>query len=111
MTVLADLAGPGGKAPVEPWGSRTPYGRGEVWPERTDVELADGVTPDEVERWVQTASLLHSNGDAIDIAVIVRLRRDGADLPVGRGHPCNGFGLLSAGYEAGQSSRLRMICG
>jgi anaerobic selenocysteine-containing dehydrogenase len=69
MSERADVTGPGGKAPVEPWGARTPYGRGEVWPDRVDVELADGVAADDVERWVQTASLLHSNGDAIDIAV------------------------------------------
>jgi anaerobic selenocysteine-containing dehydrogenase len=66
---MTNLAGPGGKAPLEPWGERTPYGRGEVWPQRVDVELADGLTADDVERWVQSASLLHSNGDAIDIAV------------------------------------------
>src|SRR3954447_14175979 len=51
------------------WGARTPYGRGEVWPERADRCLADGITPDQVDRWVQAASLLHSNGDTMDIAV------------------------------------------
>ncbi|MFF0492317.1 molybdopterin oxidoreductase family protein [Nocardia sp. NPDC004068] len=54
---------------AEPWGERTPYGRGDAWPDRVDTHLADGVTPDAVERWVPTASLLHSNGDAMDIAV------------------------------------------
>ncbi len=48
---------------------RTPYGPGEPWPVRVDSYLAEGVTPDAVERWVPTASLLHSNGDAMDIAV------------------------------------------
>jgi ferredoxin-nitrate reductase len=33
------------------------------------MQLADGVGPQEVESWVPTASLLHSNGDAMDIAV------------------------------------------
>jgi anaerobic selenocysteine-containing dehydrogenase len=34
-----------------------------------DTHLADGVSSEGVDRWVQTASLLHSNGDAMDIAV------------------------------------------
>jgi hypothetical protein len=54
---------------AEPWGSRTPYGPGETWPTRVDQYLADGLTEDDVERWVQSASILHSNGDALDIAV------------------------------------------
>ncbi|MDW5328879.1 nitrate reductase [Plantactinospora sp. KLBMP9567] len=54
---------------AEPWGSRTPYGPGESWPVRVDTFLADGVRPDEVDRWVQSASILHSNGDGLDIAV------------------------------------------
>lgn len=54
---------------AEPWGSRTPYGQGEPWPVRVDTHLAGDLSPDEVDRWVQTASLLHSNGDAMDIAV------------------------------------------
>ena len=36
---------------------------------RVDTYLADGLAPEDVERWVQTASILHSNGDALDIAV------------------------------------------
>ena len=52
-----------------PWGERTPYGRGEAWPVRVDTHLADGIEPGEVERWAVSASLLHSNGDAMDIAV------------------------------------------
>jgi anaerobic selenocysteine-containing dehydrogenase len=54
---------------AEPWGTRTPYGRGESWPMRVDTHLADGVNIEQVDRWVQTASILHSNGDAMDIAV------------------------------------------
>lgn len=53
-----------------PWGDRTPYGPGEPWPTRVDMCLADGVRPETVRRWVQTASLLHSDGDAMDIAVV-----------------------------------------
>lgn len=54
---------------AEPWGSRTPYGPGEQWPPRVDMHLAEGVAENEVDRWVQSASVLHSNGDALDIAV------------------------------------------
>jgi hypothetical protein len=53
----------------DPWGARTPYGAGEEWPARGDVQLATGVAEDDVERWLPSASLLHSNGDALDIAV------------------------------------------
>jgi hypothetical protein len=49
----------------DPWGERTPYGAGEEWPVRVDEHLPAG----EPERWAQAASLLHSNGDAMDIAV------------------------------------------
>ncbi|MFP3712143.1 molybdopterin oxidoreductase family protein [Puerhibacterium sp. TATVAM-FAB25] len=54
---------------AEPWGTRTPYGRGEAWPARVDMHLEQGVQPDDVDRWVQSASIHHSNGDAMDIAV------------------------------------------
>ena len=54
---------------AEPWGTRTPYGPGEVWPARTDSYLAGGLAEDDVDRWVQSASILHSNGDGLDIAV------------------------------------------
>ncbi|MGY1672310.1 molybdopterin oxidoreductase family protein [Geodermatophilus sp. SYSU D00710] len=62
---------------AEPWGTRTPYGPGQTWPVRVDQHLADGVTEDDVDRWVQAASILHSNGDAMDIAV-----KDGAIVGV-----------------------------
>jgi anaerobic selenocysteine-containing dehydrogenase len=68
---------------AEPWGTRTPYGPGETWPTRVDTYLADGVSSEQVDRWVQTASVLHSNGDAMDIAVsggrIVGVRGRGMD--------------------------------
>ena len=51
----------------DPWGERTPYRRGQEWPARVDIHLV--VDEVAVERWVPTASLLHSNGDAMDIAV------------------------------------------
>ncbi|RKS08704.1 molybdopterin dinucleotide binding protein [Nocardiopsis sp. Huas11] len=54
---------------ADPWGSRTPYGLGEEWPARVDGFLAEGVEPQDVDRWVQSATILHSNGDALDIAV------------------------------------------
>src|SRR3954471_17524674 len=54
---------------AEPWGTRTPYGPGETWPRRVDSYLDGDLTEDDVDRWVQSASILHSNGDGIDIAV------------------------------------------
>src|SRR3954468_12063430 len=53
----------------QPWGARTPYGPGESWPTRVDEQHADGVTAEQGQHWVPAASLLHSNGDAMDIAV------------------------------------------
>ncbi|MFH8929979.1 molybdopterin oxidoreductase family protein [Streptomyces pristinaespiralis] len=54
---------------AEPWGGRTPYPRHGAWPTRVDTHLARGVAEHEVQRWVQSASILHSDGDAMDIAV------------------------------------------
>src|SRR5215212_173967 len=45
------------------WGERTPFGPGEEWPVRVDQILEEGVSEDDVDRWIQTASILHSNGD------------------------------------------------
>jgi anaerobic selenocysteine-containing dehydrogenase len=49
----------------DPWGARTPYDRGAPWPERVDAHVPGG----RVDRWFASASVLHSNGDGIDIAV------------------------------------------
>src|SRR3954468_15298585 len=54
---------------AEPWGTRTPYPRGGQWPIRVDPFLEPGLAEDDVDRWVQSASILHSNGDGMDIAV------------------------------------------
>src|SRR4051795_1455325 len=78
---------PGGVSAIdritEPWGSRTPYGNGEGWPRRVDAFLVDGLAESDVDSWVQSASVLHSNGDAMDIAVkegrIVGVRGRGED--------------------------------
>ena len=51
------------------WGERTPHGRGTVWPARVDLHLEDGLGPEDVERWVESACLLCSNGCGCDIAV------------------------------------------
>jgi anaerobic selenocysteine-containing dehydrogenase len=68
---------------AEIWGSRTPFGRGEAWPVRVDQALADGVAEDDVDRWVQSACVLCSNGCACDIAVkdgrMVGIRGRGVD--------------------------------
>ncbi|MCK2219321.1 nitrate reductase [Actinomadura sp. ATCC 31491] len=68
---------------AEPWGTRTPYGPGDPWPVRVDAFLEAGLREQDVERWVQSASILHSNGDAMDIAVragrVVGVRGRAAD--------------------------------
>ncbi|MEV4255218.1 nitrate reductase [Spirillospora sp. NPDC049652] len=97
-----DGAGPR-DAIAEPWGTRTPYGPGGTWPVRVDTHLADGVTEDEVDRWVRAASMLHSNGDAMDIAV-----RDGRIVGVrGRADDRVNRGRLDPkdlfGWQAGAS--------
>jgi ferredoxin-nitrate reductase len=63
----------------DPWGERTPYGPGEEWPVRVDENLPAG----EPERWAQAASLLHSNGDAMDIAVSAGSSSSGCSRPTG----------------------------
>src|SRR5699024_9589570 len=54
---------------AHPWGTRTPYGPGEQWPVRVDMHLAEGISEEDVETWVPAAAILHSTGDALDIAV------------------------------------------
>ena len=51
------------------WGSRTPHGQATKWPDRVDSYLEDGVTSSDVDRWVQSACVLCSNGCGLDIAV------------------------------------------
>ncbi|WP_338774577.1 molybdopterin oxidoreductase family protein [Nocardia vulneris] len=90
---------------AEPWGVRTPYGRGEKWPVRTDMFLEDGVRAETVDRWVPSASVLHSNGDAMDIAV-----RDGRVVGVrGRADDRVNHGRLGPkdlfGWQANRSAQ------
>jgi ferredoxin-nitrate reductase len=69
---IRESAGPSATPPpriVDPWGMRTPYERSGQWPVRVDQHLEAGVDESDVESWVPTASLLHSNGDGLDIAV------------------------------------------
>ncbi|HEX8741804.1 MAG TPA: molybdopterin oxidoreductase family protein [Thermoleophilaceae bacterium] len=87
---------------AEPWGERTPYARGGDWPERVDMHLEPGVEPGDVDAWVQSASLLHSNGDAMDIAVkdgrIVGVRgRAGDRVNRGRLDPKDLYGWQANG--------------
>jgi anaerobic selenocysteine-containing dehydrogenase len=66
------------------WGSRTPYDRSERWPVRVDQALAPGIGEDDVDRWVQSACVLCSNGCGCDIAVkdgrMVGIRGREADI-------------------------------
>jgi anaerobic selenocysteine-containing dehydrogenase len=51
------------------WGTRTPFGPGEEWPQRLDTHLADGLAEADIDRWVQSACVLCSYGCGVDIAV------------------------------------------
>ena len=69
---------------ADPWGPRTPHAKGTVWPARVDQHLDDGIEESDVERWVQSACVLCSNGCACDIAVkdgrMVGIRGRGTDV-------------------------------
>src|SRR5436190_2810866 len=49
------------------WGERTPFAGDGEWPARVDTNLA--LPESEVDRWVQSACVLCSNGCGMDIAV------------------------------------------
>ncbi len=51
------------------WGPGTPHAKGTVWPARVDQHLDEGVDEGDVDRWVQSACVLCSNGCGCDIAV------------------------------------------
>ncbi|HEX5618804.1 MAG TPA: molybdopterin oxidoreductase family protein [Solirubrobacteraceae bacterium] len=89
---------------TDPWGPRTPFARGGEWPVRVDMQLADGLDESEIERWVPTASVLHSNGDGMDIAV-----KDGRIVGVrGRAHDRVNHGRLDPkdlfGWQANKAA-------
>jgi ferredoxin-nitrate reductase len=89
---------------ANPWGERTPFGQGEDWPVRVDQFLEDGISEEDVDRWVQTASILHSNGDAYDMAVkdgrIVGVRGRAVDrVNKGRLDPKDLFGWQANNSE------------
>lgn len=54
---------------ANPWGKRTPFGRDGEWPVRVDRFLENGLGEEAVDVWVRKASILHSNGDAMEVAV------------------------------------------
>jgi ferredoxin-nitrate reductase len=54
---------------ANPWGKRNTHARGTSWPARVDEHLAEGLAPEEVDRWVQSACVLCANGCGVDIAV------------------------------------------
>ncbi|MFC4068594.1 molybdopterin oxidoreductase family protein [Actinoplanes subglobosus] len=83
---------------TDPWGDRTPYSPGGAWPVRVDEHTIE--TPD---HWVRSASLLHSNGDAIDIGVrdgrIVGVRgRAGDRVNHGRLDPKDVYGWRAGAH-------------
>jgi anaerobic selenocysteine-containing dehydrogenase len=51
------------------WGERTPFASGTAWPQRVDTSLAEGLSEEGVDRWVQSACVLCSYGCGLEIAV------------------------------------------
>ncbi|MBP2335520.1 anaerobic selenocysteine-containing dehydrogenase [Saccharothrix coeruleofusca] len=51
------------------WGTRTPHAKDTPWPVRVDLHLDAGLAESDVDRWVQSACVLCSNGCGCDIAV------------------------------------------
>lgn len=51
------------------WGARTPHAKDAAWPVRVDLHLDPGLAESDVDRWVQSACVLCSNGCGCDIAV------------------------------------------
>ncbi len=49
------------------WGPRTPHAEGTVRPARVDLRLEPGLGEQDVDRWVQSACGLCSNGCGCDI--------------------------------------------
>jgi len=78
---------------------------------RIDQFLEEGVSEEEVDCWVQTASILHSNGDALDVAAkdgrIVGVRGRGVDrVNRGRVDPKDLFGWQANNSEERLKSPL-----
>ena len=94
------------------WGERTPHAQGTVWPARVDLHLEEGVREEDVDRWVQSACLLCSNGCGCDIAV-----KDGRMVGV-RGRPCRSRSRLdvtgrqsSCRYPGSSCASRSISCG
>jgi ferredoxin-nitrate reductase len=73
-----------------------------MWPERVDMFVEAGIAERDVETWVQSTSVLHSDGDAYDFAVrdgrIVGVRGTGSDrINRGRLGPKDLFGWQAMG--------------
>ncbi|RII17925.1 Nitrate reductase [Streptomyces sp. YIM 130001] len=97
---------------ADPWGEPAPGRRGAQWTERVDQWLADGVRPEQVDRWVRSACLLCSNGCGLDIAVrdgrMVGVRgRAGDEVNRGRLGPKGLFGWQ--GQQSGDRLRRPQI--
>src|SRR4051794_15274581 len=87
---MSAASSPNGDRILDGWGPRTPHGRSTPWPRRVDLHLDSGVTVDQMDRWVQSACVLCSNGCGCDIAV-----KDGVMVGVrGRGTDTVNHGRL-----------------
>ena len=85
------------------FGEATPHPRGTVLPARVDQYFDEGVGDQDVDRWVQSACLLCSNGCGADIAVkdgrMVGIRgRAGDTVSHGRLGPKGLYGSTAVGF-------------
>lgn len=93
------------------WGERTTFGAIESWPVRVDQFLEEGISESEVDRWVQKASVMSSNDDALGFAVkdgrIVGVRGRAVDrVNHGRLGPKNLYAWQSSSSEDRPASTL-----
>lgn len=96
------------------WGERTPFPRDGRWPARVDEFLTVG--EDEVDRWVQSACVLCSNGCGMDVAVaggrLVGVRGRAVDrVNHGRLGPKGLFGWLANGSPDRLTTQLIRVDG
>ncbi len=92
------------------FGEATPHARGTVWPARVDQYLNEGLGERDVDRWVQSACVLCSNGCGADIAVkdgrMVGIRgRLGDTVNHGRLGPKGLYGSTPWASSAGRLTR------
>ena len=84
------------------WGARTPHAKDTPWPVRVDRHLDQGLAESDVDRCVQSACVLCSNGCACDIAV-----KDGRMVGV-RGRAVDVVNQIARAAASGKATSCAM---